>query len=181
MIDLIVYTALFGDYDRLPPVKPSTVPHVCFADMDITANGWEMVRVDREGDARRANRRIKITPPETITSMKWSLYIDASIEIQIPTEEFVDRVLQLDGGASDLYQFQHNERDCIYQEAAICVTMGLDDKKKIKKQIKRYREKGYPRNNGLYSNGIILRRHSNQVAQFNARWWREVEAYSVRD
>jgi hypothetical protein len=45
----------------------------------------------------------------------------------------------------------------------------------------KYEREGFPKNQGLFSTGFIVRRNNKNVANFNEIWWDEVKNYSARD
>ena len=51
----------------------------------------------------------------------------------------------------------------------------------MKKQVERYKIEGYPENLGLSECTVILRRHTNQIKEFNEAWWEEIKNGSRRD
>lgn len=172
MVD-VVYTAIFGDYDQLrPAVGPAH--YVCFTDGCFEAEGWEMIRVDRRqfDDPRREARMYKILAHQ---------WIDAGISAwQDGSGRLMDDPAQhLDG--LDLALFTHPERTCIYREADACVELGKGDTYYIAHQMDAYLRAGYPEQNGLAATGLLIRRHTSQVAALEDAWWSEVTRHTVRD
>ncbi|MFZ4547051.1 MAG: glycosyltransferase domain-containing protein, partial [Bacteroidales bacterium] len=72
-------------------------------------------------------------------------------------------------------------RNCIYQAALNCIRLKKDDEKIIDDQMIKYRKEFYPENNGLVSCGILYRRHTKKVEEFNNYWWHEIKFNSRRD
>jgi hypothetical protein len=57
-----------------------------------------------------------------------------------------------------------------------------DNMKVIEKQINKYYNEGYPKNNGLICGGVILRRHNHpNVIDTMEDWWTEIKYNSKRD
>jgi hypothetical protein len=57
-----------------------------------------------------------------------------------------------------------------------------DDPKIIEKQMKRYEALGYPKDNGLITGMIIMRRHNSEdCIQTMNTWWEEICCQSKRD
>jgi hypothetical protein len=112
-------------------------------------------------------------------SFEYSLWIDGSIEIYPDTSilNLADRFLS----DADIAVFAHSKRYCLYQEAVHCMYRRKDDPETIRRQVFRYTQEGYPTNNGLAECGVLLRRHSKRVKEFNDLWWREILAGSGRD
>jgi hypothetical protein len=51
----------------------------------------------------------------------------------------------------------------------------------ISRQVAGYHREGYPVSNGLAMGGIIFRRNTFTIGEFNSRWWAEILAGSTRD
>jgi hypothetical protein len=47
--------------------------------------------------------------------------------------------------------------------------------------MEKYKSLNYPVNNGLASCGIIFRKHTSKIAEFNEAWWNEITKHSRRD
>ncbi len=77
--------------------------------------------------------------------------------------------------------FKSPNGDCLYEEANRCKDSGLDATSVIEKQVARYKEEGWPKNNGLGACRLIVRRHTSKMNNLNALWWSEICAGSFRD
>ena len=90
--------------------------------------------------------------------------------------------------------FDHNQtiidaRNCIYEEYDAIMKLGQknggnykDSPEIMYNQIKRYLNEGYPKNNGLATNPIILRNHNDsEVIKLMEDWWIEIKYGSRRD
>ena len=82
---ICVYTALFGNYERLNPqpmAGESDVDWICFTDdSELTSDDWEVVVIEPSfalGPARSA-RKVKILPPAQVRYYRVSLWIDNSV------------------------------------------------------------------------------------------------------
>jgi len=90
-----------------------------------------------------------------------------------------------------------DKRNCIYDEAQAILNFGKinsertpergiknwkDNPKLITNQVNRYSLEGYPKNNGLATNPIIIRNHHNlDVIKNMEDWWLEIKHNSKRD
>lgn len=179
---LVVYTALFGDYDDLidPPEKFEGCDFVCFTDQkNLKSDIWE-IRLIEECDLppNMMNRRYKILPHLFFPEYKKSLYVDANIYIFKNPLELADQYLT----KSDFVAPKHFARDCVYDEAKECIVLMKDKTSNIKKQMQRYKEAGFPHNFGLSENNILLRIHSNEsVMDLMEKWWQELQKETKRD
>ena len=82
----------------------------------------------------------------------------------------------------DIAIFAHRKRKCVYQEMEACVDYNKAEAAIVKKQEDHYRAQGYPPNNGLAECTVILRRHNvPKVKNTMEDWWKEIDAYTLRD
>ncbi len=169
----VVYTAVFGDYDRVPPVNPEwDCDFVCFTDNpDIVSDGWRVEIVQRNGEsAAQGNRRYKMLPHKYLSHYERSLYVDGNICIVAdPTPLFHK---YLDHGVIAIPR--HQDRNCAYKEARICIEGGRVNKDITESQMARYERLGFPKGFGMTENGIIFRKHLDlDVINLMESWWEE--------
>ena len=179
-MSLVIYTAIFGNYDILVPPKVvnKNIKYVCFTDKKMKCYSWEIRVVKPEfKDPMRENRKYKILSHKYFEEYQYSIYIDGNFEILLDLSQHIETLL----GKNDIAVLRHPFRDCIYKEAKMCIKKKKDNVELIKKQMKRYKAEGYPKNNGLAANGLIIRKHTKQIKKFNEMWWNEVKNYSKRD
>ena len=110
----------------------------------------------------------------------YSLWIDGNIDIKTSyIFECVDKVRSKN---IDISSPPHFEKDCIYNEADTIIEVKLDDENIVNKQIKLYREEGFPEHYGLNETNIMYRNHkSDKVISIMEEWWQFIENYSKRD
>ncbi len=175
--DIVVYTAIFGRYDRLLPALFPDVRHVCFADdREVNAAGWEVHYAPCTHPAFTA-RQYKIAADKWFSESRYSIWVDGNLQLAVHP-----RILVADYLANvDLATFIHPERRCTYQEADFVIHLGLDDPSVVKHQMERYRREGFPRRRGLLETALILRRHTPQIQKLHRLWWREIAEGSQRD
>lgn len=177
---LVVYTAIFGNYDKLKPPKiiNNKIKYVCFTDRKKKVKSWEIKLVRTQNkDLRRENRKYKILAHKYFKNYDYSIYIDGNYKIICDLSKYVKVLLK----ANDIAVQEHIERNCIYEEAKECIARNFGDKYVILDQIKKYKKEGYPKKNGLSDNSFIIRHHTPEINRLNELWWREVKNYSVRD
>ncbi|MBL86635.1 MAG: hypothetical protein CMO82_08255 [Winogradskyella sp.] len=89
--------------------------------------------------------------------------------------------------------FDHNrnaigKRNCIYEEYQ--AILDYEEKKGVqkdhpevmRKQIDRFKKEGYPKNNGLITAPILIRKHSDpEIIKVMEAWWKIVLNESKRD
>lgn len=172
-----IYTVITGEKDILNEHINSDGAHlVCFTDQDITSEIWEIRKIPSIfKDVRRDSRLPKLLPHIFLPDAEYSLYIDGNITFKVPLRRLIDEWLTY----TDIAFFKHGVRDCYFEEAKECIRLGLDDPEVITQQVIRYKD--YPRHSGLYQGGVILRKHTDKVRQFNESWWAEYCIGSRRD
>jgi len=83
---------------------------------------------------------------------------------------------------SDVLCFTHPEhRDCIYEEAEVCIKVGVSVKNETEKQMAKYKDEGYPKHNGLMTSCLLYRKHTDRVKKLNELWYNEVMNGTPRD
>ena len=200
---IVIYTAIFGGKDNLiePKFIPKGCDFVCFTDGDFKSGVWDVRKVEpNSNDPVRSAKIYKILPHKYLAEYENSIWIDGNLLVRGDVNELVKKYLE----NVNLAVFSHSEhkkrwkklfwvkdkrdcRSCIYDEAEYLLKIGEQGKYKdntdlIKKQVERYREKGYPKDNGLLVGMVILRKHNKQdVAKTMEDWWKEISSGSRRD
>ncbi len=179
---LVVYTALFGDYDELvdPAENFDDCDFICFTDQKhLKSDIWEIQIIDKlDLPSNMMNRKYKILPHLYLSEYEWSLYIDSNIAILKNPIDLANKYLY----KNDFVAPKHFARDCIYEEANACIILGKAKYNEIQNQMNEYRADGFPRKFGLSENGILLRRHNNEkVIKLMNDWWKEMNNKTQRD
>lgn len=183
----VIYTYLVGDYDTIkePGVRTPGWDYLCFTDnTNLKSKAWEMRPVP-EGykvcaDPKRRASLIKIEHYSVIdSSYDIVITIDASMTITGDLDEFV---AGLGFGGYDFVALEHPARNCAYAEAQTVMELGLDYADVINAHMQRYREEGYPQNNGLWCGKFSVRRNgSSSLRKACKIWSREYTNGSRRD
>lgn len=198
---IIVYTAIFGDIDRLWSVYPlarGEASHYLFTDrkrreVGLWTDGkpahiqkgttgmgapqvWEPQYAEPRWDARRTARHYKAVPHRYMDADVW-VWVDGNVRLLAAPEVIVDEYL----GDADLAIFRHPDRQCLYVEAQFCASRGKDNAQTLHRQTAVYHEAGMPRNWGLPETRCVIRRNTPQMRDLGEAWWAELEQHSVRD
>jgi hypothetical protein len=205
-VKIVVYTALFGDKDKLwsvPPVAASGAKYVVFTEKPRREVGlwtysfslehpvilhgtgevsppnctWEQRIVKVPFEARRTARYYKALVHKVLQRFEASIWVDGNIRLLIPPQVAVSHWAR----ESDLIVFKHPDRRCLFEEARICAEWRKGDVQRLGDQVKAYRKAGMPRAWGLASTRCVIRRHSKQMTELNEAWWSEIRTHSVRD
>lgn len=177
----VVYTALFGGYDILrdPDEISLGIDYICFTDdASLKSKVWRIVHVDSFLPPNIMNRIYKINPHKYLEEYEESLYIDSNIRVLSKLDIIFSKYSECCQIAAPL----HNIRCCIYSEAKEVVKKGKASESDVYAQLEKYRNDGYPTNNGLAEMNIIFRKHMNtEVIQLMQFWWEQISKYSKRD
>ncbi|GGF80469.1 glycosyltransferase domain-containing protein [Wenyingzhuangia marina] len=189
---IVVYTALFGEYCGIieqPKIKG--VDYICYTDQDVSSNSWKVIKITPpiHEDNTRSNRYYKILPHKHLKEYDISIYIDANYLIIGDIISLIKNVFK-----NNLFTcFNHNlitgdARNCIYKELEHILSLhkqkGVfkDHTEVMKKQLEKYRNEGYPKNNGLIRGSVLIRQHNHKdVIAFMEKWWEELNTGSRRD
>lgn len=182
--NIIIYTAISNNYDTLKePVEITpNADYVCFSDTDNqNSDIWKIKSFPKDNlDPVRKCRYVKILPHKIFSEYEYSIWVDASIVIKKDLTKLIKK--HFDSKNNKLILSKHPKRDCIYEEANICLKKNKDNKYKIRKQIEFYKNKNYPENNGLVETGVILRKHNNKkIKKIMNDWWELIIKFSSRD
>ena len=178
--DFVVYTALFGNYDYLlEPVPSKDCDYICFTDNPLLkSNLWNIHVVPCSLSAKMMNRQYKIKPHNYLKDYKASIYLDSNIKILKDPIDLFEKYLR----TSSFFAINHVERNCIYSEALSCIASKRADHKLTIDQMFSYAREGYPTNNTLTENRILVRSHNDkQVIDLMNMWWNELNAWAPRD
>lgn len=191
----VIYSAIFGTRDTIldPEIIDPNFDYVMFTDNEqFTSNVWNVriVSPTYSKDPTRSARIYKILPHKFLSEYDTSVWIDGNHIITGSIKELLDKYLS----DNNLAVYDHSKmesfgRNCIYDEARfymnrkqIRVNIRTRERRKLQKQIKRYRSEGYPENNGLIVSSVVLRKHNEpDVIDFCEKWWNEVIGWSKRD
>ena len=193
---IAVYTSIFGGYDNLidDQFQMEGADFICFTDRDIESKTWKIVKsTPIYNDPNRNAKKYKILPHRYLKDYDWSIWIDGNIKV------ISDIRPMCDGDPYKVYDHMQvfDKRDCIYDEAQAILNFGKinsertpergiknwkDNPQLIVEQMNRYMVEGYPKNNGLATNPIIIRNHNNSDVIKNMEdWWVEIKYNSKRD
>jgi hypothetical protein len=180
---LVVYTAVFGDYDELfipSREQADRCDFVIFTDQPDVPPPWRRGAVCYAAPTRvRQNRFYKLLPHRLFPDHEWSLYLDGNIDIRMDPLEFLDRYCDL---GPEFFVFRHPRRSKVVEELAACIELRKDDAGLMLRQVARYLESGFRQSFALTENNVLLRRHNEaDLVALSEAWWEEVRSKSHRD
>jgi hypothetical protein len=182
----VVYTSITGSYDKLLNHShlASDWDYVCFSDTE-TANeendAWDILPLTMSQlDNVRNQRWHKVNAHKVLKRYKYTLYLDANIDIISP--DFFIKLNESIASGAKLALPKHPKRNCTYQELVACIAQQKDDSSIMKKQIEFIKINKLPKNYGMYASGILLRKTNDRtINRAMEDWWNMIEKYSYRD
>jgi len=179
MSSITVLTSITAKKDHLRDDQcTGGATFIAYVSEDHRSEVWEQrPAYDRFSSARRNSRVPKILSHQ-FCDTEYSIWLDGNIALRIDPVRLVEMWL---GDDYDFAVFRHPERNCIYEEAINCIGYGADDPEVVHRQVRKYVADGYPKDLGLAEANVIVRRHSDQVVEFNNTWWAEYCVHCVRD
>jgi hypothetical protein len=179
-----VYRALIGGYETLreePVAAESRLPFICFTDdPDLTSETWEIVRVTPRlaDDPIRSARHLKLCGHERLAGFDHTLWVDNTVELLVPPEEFLDDWLVDADVAAPL----HSVRQSVLGEAEAVIDLGKDDQARVYEQLAAYTRSAPTTLEGNpHWTGLLARRRTPPVEAAMQAWWEQVLRYSRRD
>ncbi|GAG85720.1 unnamed protein product, partial [marine sediment metagenome] len=128
-------------------------------------------------DPRRNARYHKILPHEYFDDYDVTCWIDGSMEVKASLPYLIETWLP----GYDCVVFKHPDRTCVYDEATVVKGKGYDHADVIDRQMAKYKDEGYPKNNGLSETKIVMRYNTPEITKFNKLWFYELTTGSLRD
>ena len=185
----IVYTSVFGGYDKITEQSSDGWDWKCFSEKNS---------LSLYGDNNRNAKRFKVLPHRHLQNYEYSIFIDGNMSVKGNLDDLIEKYLS----DSNVAFFSHknnklDSRDCAYKEAQTILDLGAknmkltpgrgmynykDNPKIIVNQLDKYAKLNYPQNNGLITGMVILRRHNEKdCVQTMEDWWKEIKYGSKRD
>ncbi|MBC7088633.1 MAG: DUF616 domain-containing protein [Tissierellales bacterium] len=166
----LVYTAIYGGYDKLwqPKVISRSWQYRVYTDRPLDGKAWKVIQQPLPYGAAKNSKFIKITHPmENFDNILW---IDGCVEIKKDLNEFISRLPK-----GDIVVGSHPINRSLGAELRACISMGKDNPEIMRKQVEEYGDFPIP---DFPQNTIILRRKNIPATDV---WWNEVKNKSKRD
>jgi FkbM family methyltransferase len=180
-----VYTCLIGDYEELTEQATaacSKVPFICLTDNPhLESQSWSVryVKPVFPADPVRSQRHMKILPHLYLADYQRSLYIDNTVQLTKPPEEFLDRYQ----GDADFALPHHSFRESILDEFIEVARGNYDEPARIMEQLNHYLlDATDVLAQKPFFSGILMRRHGSEAVRTMLETWAShVMRYSRRD
>lgn len=181
----VIYSAVIGSYDEVfqPLVIDDCFDYVMFSNSlpEGQKGTWQIRRIEYDNPIQsKIARYVKTHPESLLPEYEASLWLDANI--CIAGKEVYDRFVELFEKGTLVASVKHLAYDCVYNEMFSVLDFRYESEEVVVKWGHELRKRGFPRHAGLYETGLLYRRHSNEaVKNFDALWWRYIDANSKRD
>ena len=175
---MIVYTANFDGYDRVPPNQHRDVKHVLFTDEDVKVPGWTVKRVERRFDNPAKDNRFYKLQPHVHFPGEVTLYMDACMMLWTHPRALLHfYASQAPLTPVNLYAIEHPRGHTLPMEFDFVKERGFVTPDVL--QVMRNRYAHVPQDQvGIEARLLI---HLGGEREFFDTWWSEVEAYAHRD
>jgi hypothetical protein len=143
----LVYTAIFGNYDRLREIpfaflEPAIFDYVYFSDRKINSLPFDVQIVPVTKPFHLMNRHYKILIDDlTRQKYKGSIYLDGNVTVQGALSELLNPDFQL--------ILHDHKRRCVYQEAETVINKNKGSKENVERWVRYLKEKGYKKPGAL--------------------------------
>lgn len=171
-----VITSITGKKDTLieqPQYKG--VEYLAFVDKEKSPT-WVTLPVCDKFKRPVMNAKIHKILSHKYTDCPFIMWLDGNLELKQDPKEIVKLLAD-----NDIAFFTHQGRDCVYEEADACISLGKGVVREIAEQTKYYAKNGVKQHCGLYEATGFIRRNNKHTNAFFDAWWSEVCRFSNRD
>ena len=189
---MIVYTALIADENlpleqvgKLFPFEHDKegVDYVAFTNRkDLTSNFWDVRHIELKHSSPRMDARFyKLNSHILFPNHNASIWMDSQCYFSFDPKAIIDQYLIKRG--ADIAIHHHSDINSLDREMyAQAFLYKNDDPKIILNQFMGYMESEFPITKyDHFETGILLRKNTQIVKDFNELWWGEVKDKSLRD
>lgn len=178
--DIVIYSAVFGKFDM--PSKPSVkglppYKFIYFTDRHNSLKVWDTrikaKPVTGRHQARLLARYFKTHPPR---KYKYSVWIDSNVQLLVDPMKYIEKM-----GDAHIWVHRHKYRMNIRQEAKAVVQLKRIKPAIVDRQVRAYSNAGFTDQVDLPETGLLIRRHCEEVDNFNNMWWTQIETICIRD
>ncbi len=178
--NVAVYTAIFGEYDRLLPVKTAgDNSYICFTDhypYDDVSSPWQVRVVDMpHPDPRFASRYYFDQSTVVLPEYEYTIMHSGNAALTVLPEILLAYLAK-----TDIAAFRHPRRDSVYKEPYAIARSNIDTWDNMSRQIARYRSEGFS-GQPFSACTLLVRRNTPKIQEFEKMWWREVKGGTHRD
>ncbi|ALO46411.1 glycosyltransferase domain-containing protein [Pseudohongiella spirulinae] len=181
----LVYTCVFGDYDRVlkPLNKLKNTDYFIITDnSEMTVNGWQTLLVDSRKfkTPKAANLYYRALIHKVLSGYDTSIYIDGNIKILNGIHEFL---IPFENSGCTLGLYPHESRSTVEEEVDACISSGkVLNANDLIDEYQGYLQRGFPDKSGLIETGVIFKNHvTDSLDEPMEVWWQCFSQRSTRD
>ena len=182
---IVVYTSVFGNYDKIPEplFVNDQIKFIAITDQEISDGSvWEKFDTTiLDGfdklDAYHKSKFCKLNPHVLFPTYDYSIWVDGNVQI---VADIYPLILKLENHFMGTYR--NPVHDDIYTEGRFCIYHDAVKIKDVNYQLSKYKKEGFPEHFGMREFSIIVREHNNEKCiDLMEQWWKEVNTYTMRD
>lgn len=194
---IVVYTAIFGDFDILKAQPKQTIDceFVCFTDnpkiyceAEATRQFNIILCPTENRHPRIEAKRYRTHPSEVFGRLypdKFDFFVYMDWSARLKSEHAIADLMKEFDDTSDLLVFKHPERDCIFDEAEFTANAKMKKyfwlEKKMLDQVAYYKKQGMPEMYWLSATWLIVSKNNKKSAQFLSDWRNECIKWTYQD
>ena len=172
-----VYSCVTDEYDELSEPVISRTAFFYFTNKEKPDSRqydsvWQMRNTDwADPSGTHVNRYYKMHPFQVLPGYRFTLYVDGNVQVISDISDLFSVATKAKTGIA---MHLHADRDCAYEEAKACYLVRKGKKGSLKKQMRRYREEGFPQHYGLFEATVIAVDNENPCSRaILEAWWEE--------
>lgn len=171
-----VITAIFGNYDKVPPVPKGFDTAILVSNLPIHSE-WQN-KLLKTKFSPSLSAKIPKFRPDLFLDTDSSVWVDANFR---ETDLWLSDVSRNLLAECDLALFQHPSRNSVSEEIFVSMSKfkyaGID----FSSQILYYISKGFTDTNGLWAGGVIARNHISQNESLGNEWLLQNIIWNTQD
>ena len=176
-------TAIFGEFDKLllPETLDPDLDYFCITDQELDGYGvFTIIKSDYlDPDPRRSARYAKTHLWKYVAEYDTVIWVDANILVHNSLKPYLERFGQ---SGNALAALPHPFRETLFEEAAMCREMALDEADVIADQIARYiKIPALAKETLIETNLLIFDPRRPEMLEAFRIWWNEINLFSRRD
>ncbi len=184
---IVIYTCITGDYDYVmePLYKNKNIDYILLTNNNqLKSVNWKIQIISDELQQLYTsnvllNRYVKMNPHKIFKGYDYSIYIDGNIRLVSDLSSYINRLNKEVGLALHM----HAKRNSIYEEEKACERLRKGNIQKMREQLCKYKNEGFPCNYGLLEANLIVTDLKNENAKKILNlWWDDfITEESYRD
>ncbi len=172
---IIIYTALFDDYDKLssPVIKNKNIKYICFTNnSNLQSKDWEIIIINESGNGRFLNRKVKMLPHLYLKNYDKSIYIDSNVLLIYDPLKLYSYLLDY-----NFVLFEHPNKNTFLDEIKVNYRNKNINQKIYSELLVKHSNYIFFDKTSIESisvNRILVRNHNNEkIIKLMENWWND--------